>query len=157
MMSEGQMRRAIVAEALTWELTPYHPNARLKGVGVDCAQLPVGVYSACGCMPEINPTYSQQWMLHRDEEIYLDEIRRYSREIPVGKVRAGDLMVWKFGRTYSHSAIVIKPPIVLHAVMKGGAVLRADYTHDVELLDRPVLAFSVFTEDGRLVYQGGNA
>ena len=33
----------IVTEARTWVRTPYHHQARLKGVGVDCAGLVIGV------------------------------------------------------------------------------------------------------------------
>jgi len=42
-------RSAIVAEARSWVDTPVHPQARLKGIGVDCAGLILGVAKACGC------------------------------------------------------------------------------------------------------------
>jgi hypothetical protein len=37
-------KRAQVQEALTWLGIPYHHHARVKGVGVDCAQLLCAVY-----------------------------------------------------------------------------------------------------------------
>lgn len=157
MIDESETRAAIVAEALSWEGTPYHPHARIKGAGVDCAQLPVAVYSACGCMPAIEPVYSEQWMMHRDEELYLAEVRRFSRQIPVEDAKPGDLIVWKFGRTYSHSAIVVEPPIVIHAVLKGRAVIRADISRDEELKTRPHLAFTVFAAGGGFVHGPGEA
>lgn len=152
-MSEAEIRAAIVAEALSWERTPYISHARLKGVGVDCAQLPAAVFEAAGAIPHLEPSYSAQWMLHRDEELYLAEIRRFAREIDIGDIRPADLIVWRFGRTYSHSAIVIEPPIVLHAVLKGSAVIRADIGRDEDLKTRPRLAFSVFDESGELLWK----
>lgn len=157
MSRQADLRAAIVAEAISWERTPYHPHARIKGVGVDCAQLPIAVYSACGCMPPIDPSYSQQWMMHRDEELYLGEIRRFARDIPLEEVRPGDLVVWKFGRVYSHSAIVIEAPLVIHAVLRGRAVIRADMSQDTDLRDRPRLAFSVFNRRGGLCWKGEGA
>jgi cell wall-associated NlpC family hydrolase len=152
-MTEAERRAAIVTEAMTWERTPYMPHARIKGVGVDCAQLPALVYAATGCIPELKPEYSSQWMNHRDEELYLEEIRRWAREIDENELQPGDLVVWKFGRTYSHSAIVIDPPIVLHALIKAGAVVRADMNaeEDFKRVNRPRKCFSVFTADGDLV------
>lgn len=45
------LRGAIVEEARRWAGTPYHHQARLKGVGVDCAGLIIGVGAALGIMP----------------------------------------------------------------------------------------------------------
>ena len=145
-MTEAEQRAAIVAEAISWERTPYHPHARVKGVGVDCAMLPALVFEATGHCPEVNPEYSEQWMNHRDEELYLAEIRKWAREIDREQLGSGDLVVWKFGRVYSHSAIVIDPPIVIHAVIQGGAVIRADMDRDAELVSRPRRYFTVIRE-----------
>lgn len=147
------LRAAIVAEAMSWEGTPYLGHARVKGVGVDCAQLPAAVFEAVGVIPRVDPEYSQQWMLHRDEEAYLAEIRNWAREIDEADLQPGDLVVWKFGRTYSHSAIVIAAPIVIHAVIKAGSVVRCDMNaeEDFKAGTRPRKCFSVFKSDGTLV------
>ena len=72
-------RAAIVAEAMSWLGTPYAHRQRLKGVGVDCAQLPLAVYRACGLLPEVEPeAYAAQWHLHRGEELYLDTVARFA-------------------------------------------------------------------------------
>lgn len=36
---ELQQRAAVIAEAESWLSTPYHHEARIKGHGVDCAQI----------------------------------------------------------------------------------------------------------------------
>lgn len=142
-MTETDTRAAIVAEALSWEGTSYHPGACIKGVGVDCAMLPNGVFSALGLAPRLDITYAQDWMMHRDEELFLSYIIPHAREITREEARPGDLVIWKFGRTYSHSAIIIDLPMVLHAVIRGGAVVRTDMDTDCDLKDRPRRFFSV--------------
>lgn len=147
-MTEAEQRAAIVAEAISFEGTPYHAHGRLKGVGVDCAMFPALCYESTGFCPEVNPEYSEQWMHHRDEELYLAEIRKWAREIDREALAPGDLVVWKFGRTYSHSAIVIDPPLVIHAIIQGGAVIRADMDRDAELATRPRRYFTVIKAKG---------
>jgi cell wall-associated NlpC family hydrolase len=139
-------RADVVREALRWEGTPYHHRARLRGVGVDCAMLPAAVYEAVGLIPRVEPDYSPQWMLHRDEEQFLGWVTRFAREIPREAVGAGDLAIWKYGRCYSHSAIVIDMPEVLHAVIHGGGVLRGNADRDEELRSRPVKFFTLFED-----------
>ena len=137
-------RDAIVREALSWERTPYHPLARIKGIGVDCAQFPAAVYETVGLIPHIAPSYSPQWMLHRDEEHYLGWVRRFAREIARDALAPGDFAIWKFGRCYSHGAIVIDPPDVIHAVIVGGGVIRANIDRDEDLRARPARYFTLF-------------
>lgn len=137
-------RAAVVAEALSWERTPYHERARIKGVGVDCAMFPAAVYEAAGLVPHIEPTYTARWMLHRDEEAYLDWVRPYAREIGRDQVGPGDFAIWRYGRTYSHGAIIIDPPVVIHATLAARAVVRGDMDRDEELRSRPVKFFTLF-------------
>lgn len=141
------MRAAIVAEALTWEGTPYQSHARIKGVGVDCAMLPAEIYHAVGLAPKVSPEYPADWMLHRDEERFLSFVLPHAREIAADEALPGDLIIWRFGRTFSHSAIIIDLPVVLHAVMRGRAVVRGDVSRDVDLIDRPRRYFSLFGKD----------
>jgi len=141
---EAELRQLIVKEALEFIGTPYHHHGRIKGAGVDCAMLPAEVMHAAGVVPRLEPEYSPQWMLHRDEEQYLAWVRPYAREITREEVQPGDLAIWKFGRTYSHSAIVIDPPTVIHAMQRAGAVVLGDMDRDGDLIGRPVLYFSVF-------------
>lgn len=143
-MTEAETRAAIVAEALSWEATPYMPGAMIKGVGCDCAMLPNAIYSSLNLAPRQDISYTQDWMMHRDEELFLSFVLPHAREIDEADLQPGDLIIWKFGRTFSHSAIVIDYPTVLHAVIRGGAVIRADMTQDVDLIDRPRKCFSVF-------------
>lgn len=139
-------RAKVVSEALTWLRTPYHHRARVKGAGVDCANLPAAVYEAAGLIDFLSPEYSPQWMLHRDEELFLEYIRERSREIESEQVGPGDLIIWKFGRTFSHSAIVIDYPRVIHA-LNGVGVTWGDACRDSLLADREKKFFTLWDTD----------
>lgn len=65
-------------------------------------------------------------MLHRSEELYLEILNQHCREIESPAI-TGDIAIWKIGRTYSHAAIVVEWPQVVHAVMN-----RKVATDDVE-------------------------
>lgn len=114
----------VVAEAQSWVGTPYHPHAQVKGVGVDCAQLLIGVYTATGLIPLVEVgEYSTQWHLHRAEELFLGWVERYADQVPEADVQPGDVVLYRFGRTYSHGAVVVQWPMIVHAWQRSRAVI----------------------------------
>lgn len=143
-MTEQEQRDAVIKEALSWERTPHHNGARIKGEGVDCGQFPIAVYSACGLMPAITvPRYSAQFHLHRDTEWYLNIARQYGVEIETPK--RGDFAIYKIGRIYSHGAIVIEWPRIIHAWVHVG--VTQDMGDQGHLFDRSVIFFSPYKEN----------
>jgi NlpC/P60 family putative phage cell wall peptidase len=121
-------RENVVAEARTWLGTPYHPMARVKGVGVDCAQILAAVYGAVGLAPADLDLgyYPPDWHLHRSEERYLAQIERHAKG-RTDEPLPGDVALFRFGRCVSHSGIVVAWPLVVHAYLGRGVVLsRAD-------------------------------
>ncbi|MDR3508438.1 MAG: NlpC/P60 family protein [Caulobacteraceae bacterium] len=146
-MSQVQ-RAAVVAEALSWLRTPYHHNARLKGVGTDCGQFPLAVYEAAGVLPHVDTgDYSPTWNLHRAEELYLGFVQRLAHPTTRQALGPGDFVVWRVGRTFSHGAIVIDPPQVIHAVQIEGAVTLGDMDRDVDLISRKALYFTLWPKE----------
>ena len=142
------LRTRIVAEALSWLGTPYAHRQRLKGVGVDCAQLPLAVYAAAGLIGQAEVgAYASQWHLHRSEELYLAHVQALGgREIARAAAQPGDLALWRYGRTFSHGAILVGPGgRVVHAVQGLGVVL-ADLDADEDLRRRPVRLFTLMRE-----------
>lgn len=132
-MTELEQRDIIVKEAMSWLGTPYHHMAMSKGVGVDCAMILIGIYKNCGLIDDIKlPYYSSQWHLHRDEEKYLDTIKHYLK--PTLNPKRGDVALFRFGRTVSHSAVVIDYPLVVHAYNRVGVIL--DDMNNGKLKDR---------------------
>lgn len=100
-------RQRVIQAAHSWLGTPYHHLANVKGVGVDCAMLLVEVYKSAGLISlDLDPRpYSPEWHLHRGEEKFLGWLLQYGQEIATP--RSGDVAVWKFGRAFSHGAVVV--------------------------------------------------
>lgn len=142
-MTEAEGRAAVVAQALTWLRTPYHHRALIKGVGVDCAQLPLGVYAGAGLIERFDTgDYPPDWHLHRDAERYLAIIERLAGEIEPADLKPGDVILFRFGRAFSHGALVIDLPVLIHASRKDGAVVLTDLDRDGDLIGRETRCFS---------------
>ena len=123
-MTEDQQRQSVIDEALTWQNTPHHNGAHIKGAGVDCGWLPIMVYSAVGLMPKVEPgRYPPDFMMHRGEEWYKSIADKYGRRLPAGQLpKKGDFALYKFGRIYSHGAIVMDWPRIIHSYVGQGVV-----------------------------------
>lgn len=134
---ESALRMRVVEEARSWVSTPYHHRARVKGAGVDCAQLVLAVYASVGVIEDFDPGhYPSDWHLHKSDELYLRAVLERAIEIPSGLLPLpGDLMLMKFGNTYSHGAIVIKWPLCVHALLRH-PVGYIDMEMDMVLRDR---------------------
>jgi cell wall-associated NlpC family hydrolase len=153
----AEQRTNIVRAAREWLGTPYHHHARVKHGGADCAMFPLSVYQECGVLPRDYqpPEYSVQWHLHRSEELYLREIEKFVVETD-GLPQPADFVVFRFGRTYSHGAIVVEWPIVIHSYIPHG-VLLSDALRDGELLsrERKHFAIAVSTQHSPFCYKAG--
>lgn len=117
-----KQRDLVVAEASRWLGTPYHHHGRLQGVGVDCAMLLVEVFERCGLVPRLDVGfYPRDWHLHRSEELYLGWMERAGAH-PVQTPAPGDVGLWRFGRTFSHSGIVVSDAEAVHAYIDRGVI-----------------------------------
>lgn len=141
-MTTPTLREQITAEALTWLRTPYHHHGRIKGVGVDCAQILLAVYvDALGLAPPLDiGAYSTQWHFHRAEEVYLDWLAHAGART-VQTPASGDIAMFKFGRTFSHSAICVGDALWLHAYTDAGVIVSR--LTEAPLEGRPVQFWSL--------------
>lgn len=123
-MTTEQQRQAVIDEAMTWQGTPHHNGAHIKGAGVDCGWLPIMVYSAVGLMPSVEPgRYPPDFMLHRNEEWYKTIADKYGKPLADGQTpKKGDFVLYKMGRIYSHGAIVIEWPRIIHSWTGQGVI-----------------------------------
>jgi NlpC/P60 family putative phage cell wall peptidase len=138
------LRASVVQEAESWIGTPFHHAARVKGSGVDCLMLLAEVYERAGVVAPVEPPfYVPDWHLHRDAERYLEGLTPYAGEI-TGPPLSGDIALFRFGRTFSHGAIVTQWPLLIHAYWNIG-VVRGDATL-YPLADRPVKFFTPFQQ-----------
>lgn len=115
----------IVDEAKSWLGTPYHHLARVKGAGVDCAQILIAVFAGVGLIEEFDTgNYPPDWMMHRDEERYLGFITEYADEVETPQ--PGDVVLYRVGRCYSHAGIITQWPEIIHASRPDRMVCLAD-------------------------------
>jgi cell wall-associated NlpC family hydrolase len=150
---EAQERVAVMLEARRWVATPYVHRASLLGEGVDCAQLLLQTFVGAGLIPPFEPnSYSPDWHLHRSEEKYLEVIERYAHQVDFNElplqqrdqgfnVAMGDILMWRVGRTFSHSAIVTEWPFIIHAYLPSRIVEEVDVI-GTPMAVRPVRIYS---------------
>lgn len=146
-MLQSDPRAALVGAAERWIGTPFHHSARLRNVGIDCVNLLCVVYFEAGLTSHvILPYYVQDWMLHRSEELFLmGMLEQHLHEVPAPL--PGDVALFRYGRCYSHGAIVTQWPELIHSFAALGGVVRGDATRH-PLLDavgqpRPVKFYSI--------------
>lgn len=129
-------RSNIVDCAYNWIDTPYQHQVGLKGVGVDCAYLIGKVAEEVGAISkfQVEP-YSIEWHWHSREERMCNIIESFGAvQKDTSKVKAGDILAFKYGRVCSHLGIMVSDNTFIHAHLKAGKVLVN--TLSGEFLDR---------------------
>lgn len=138
---EKQQRQSVIDEARSWLKTPYHHEGRVRQGGVDCAMLLAAVYCNVGLIPYFDPRpYPIDWHLHRSAERYLGWVEQFAHRID-GPPLPGDVVLYKYGRCFSHGAIVLGWPLIIHSAMGEGCVV-ADVTNLPKLQDRESIFYS---------------
>jgi NlpC/P60 family putative phage cell wall peptidase len=95
-------RAEIVAEARSWLGTRFHHQGRLKGVGVDCAGLVVGVAEAMGMTVQDQSDYSR----FPDGEMLEQVCDQQMTRVPLSEIQPGDILLMRFEQDPQHLAIV---------------------------------------------------
>ena len=122
-----ELQRKIIEEAISWEKTPWHHEAHVKGAGVDCGFLLIETYANCGLIPHLRPPhYPPDFMMHRSEEWFMETIMAHAFE--VSDPQPGDAILYKHGRIFSHAGIVINWPTLIHASVPDKCVCYGDAT-----------------------------
>ena len=116
---------AVVAEARRWVGTPYQHQARLHGVGVDCAGLVIGVGRDLGLLDVDYHDYGQiphQGMLRRICDTHLLRID----DLEPGAIL---LMGFVIGPSQEqHLAIYTENGTIVHAYAHAGACVEHRYS-----------------------------
>lgn len=128
----------MVEAARSWVGTKYRNRMAIKGKGVDCAQIVLESFREAGLRVDYEAErYTSDWHLHRSEERYLSVVSRYMQVDQSDQRSArdrgqgflplpGDVLLWKVGRTFSHSGIVTEWPRVVHASLPDAVVLEVE-------------------------------
>lgn len=121
-------RAALIAEALTWQGTPFHHQAALKGVGCDCIGLVRGALGALGIEAHSVPSnYSRG----PDPTALLAAVEASDQlvEIRVADARPGDLLLFRVKRDPRHFALLVDDQTMVHADVSYG-VVRVPFSSD---------------------------
>jgi|SRR5208282_1894247 len=156
-----KQRQSIVKEALSWQGTPFHHAACVKGGGVDCAHLLKAIYKTCIGIPADFPEfpgfsrgqYPPQWHLHDLNNIdkadfYLHGFARSEEgffEVNQNQIAPGDAVLAVIGRTFCHAGIIVNWPKVIQAEsapLGSGKVVLANATANWFLSRRELKFFS---------------
>jgi cell wall-associated NlpC family hydrolase len=106
----------IVKEAKTWEGTPFHHQGRLKGVGVDCAGLVIGVSRALDLCPDFVDEIDYARIPDGRVKILLE---KYLIKIPFADRQEGDIVSLAWVKEPQHVAILTKMNTIIHAYGLG--------------------------------------
>ena len=104
------IREQIVAEARTWLGTPFHHQARLKGIGADCAGVVGMTGAALGLISasDIPNDYAKQPNAKEMERVLEEKLDR----IPPAEAKIGDVLHFAFDRDPQHVAILTDVGII---------------------------------------------
>lgn len=131
----AEQRAAVVAEALTWQRTPWAHRGRVKGAGVDCAQFVIKCYAGAGVIADFDTgEYPRDWHIHKDQERFLTFVPSFAVEIAEADIGPGDLVLCKIGRVFSHGVIVVAWPQGIHAAIQAQMVTLCDLDRDAGLI-----------------------
>lgn len=114
---EHSLREQVITEATKWLGTPFEHQAMVKGAGVGCGTLLIGVYGQCGiAVPKVEALghFAHDWHLHTTEERYLTIVKTFAVEVE--KPTSGDIVLFRYGRVFAHSGIVLRWPLVIHVM-----------------------------------------
>ena len=121
LMAEGtslEKTELIVNTARSWVGTPYHHQASLKGVGVDCIGLVRGVYRELyGVEPPELLNYSADWGDSNGNEEIVLAAYRYLEPVPLDALQPGDVILvrWAKHRVAKHCMILTHDGRAVHA------------------------------------------
>lgn len=103
-------QQQIVDTARTWLGTPFHHQARVKGVGCDCLGLVVGVVDELGLKDKNGQnlaSYDESAYSREPDGAYLKQkLTDLLEEVPVAQAQAGDLALFSVRDNPQHLAIL---------------------------------------------------
>lgn len=118
-------RDIVIKEAMTWKGTPYHHRAFVKGTGCDCGTFLHMCFKLVLNLPPFKKSYAMDWATHNEDELYLDGLENFVQEVKTPK--PGDVVIWKYGKAFSHGTIVISRGKYIHSWgMNGTKGVRID-------------------------------
>lgn len=129
----------VIAEAASWEGTPYRHQAALKHVGCDCYGLIRGVYGELtGFKPDNPANYSFNWMRDSALKNILPEVSKvFAWPVP-DSTRPGDVLIFAIKDYPVHTGILLDRHHFIHCLADRGIAKTAICRYDDKWRDRRV-------------------
>lgn len=119
-------RQQVVQAARAWLDTPYHHQARLKGVGVDCIGLVIGVARELALVPPRFDALGYARAPDGSSLMHMADL--HMRRIDFAALQPGDVVVLRFDRDPQHFGIVGDyrhgGHSIIHAASQPGRVIE---------------------------------
>ncbi len=113
-------RRQILDEARAWLGTPFHHQGRVRGVGVDCIGLIVGVARGLGMAVADRTDYARLPDGHGLAAALDDQMRRLAQTEP----GPGDVLLLRIRHQPQHVGILGEGGTLIHAHAGAGRVVE---------------------------------
>jgi NlpC/P60 family putative phage cell wall peptidase len=110
----------VVLQARTWLNTPYHHQGRLKGVGVDCAGLIIGVAHELGLSDFEIGGYTPR----PDGDSLRRACQAQMRPLTLDELAPGDVLLFRFDAHPGHLGFLSGPQTLLHAYLPRRKVVE---------------------------------
>lgn len=116
-------RAELCAAALALVGTPFHPQGRVPGVGIDCIGVAICAARACGIAIADRTDYPMQ-----PNGILRGELNARLQRVQ-GEPQAGDLLMMRFDTAPHHVALLIDGGRIVHAHMRARRTVVQAYTN----------------------------
>jgi NlpC/P60 family putative phage cell wall peptidase len=119
------IRADIVSCARSWIGTPYHDQASVKGVGVDCLGLARGIWrELIGPEPLAVPPYSRDWGEVQAREVLREGIAQWLEPIALADLQPGSVVLFRMipRAIAKHVGIITAPGQFIHAFQTIGVI-----------------------------------
>lgn len=122
-------RADLIAEARSWVGTPWRHQAAIKGVGADCVGFVRGAAEPFVGKVPIAADYTTTWQLYRAEPRMYREFAARCEEMPLDRIKPGDILLFGFGKGPAHHCGYFAPDDrIIHCYREAGAVVEQDLT-----------------------------
>ncbi len=108
----------------SWQGTPFHHGAALKGAGCDCYGLIVGALAEAGKTPPALPFYPEDpnALTPHQQRTLRQHFFTMAQILPREETQNGDILVFSLQDTPVHFAWRLSPETFLHADRRQGVV-----------------------------------
>lgn len=119
------LREGVLEVLRSWQGTPFHHGAALRGVGCDCYGLIVGAAAAVGAGPPTLPFYPEnpEALTPPQQKTVRDHFLSFARIIPRDQTQDGDILLFSLRDAPVHFAWRLSPETFLHADQRQGVIV----------------------------------